>query len=78
MGSSFSTTSSSTTTFAGLLRPVGGGTCGGEVSTAFTVSPVSAEGFLAASWAGLAAGAARAAASIHASSGFIGRILVQF
>jgi hypothetical protein len=33
----FSTTSSSTTTLAGLLRVIGGGTIGGEVNIAFSV-----------------------------------------
>ena len=36
---SFSTTSSSTITLAGAVRPVGGGTMGGAVSTALTGSP---------------------------------------
>src|SRR6185369_4073516 len=36
---SFSMTSSSTITFAGAVRPVAGGTCGGLVSTALTGAP---------------------------------------
>src|SRR4051812_14667973 len=43
IGMSFSTTSSSTMTFAGVLRLVGGGTFGGLVSTARMAAPCGAE-----------------------------------